>query len=97
MVMDSGCISTIVPPETIPGMEVVATKDTGKNYTVANGQLVPNEGATRLAGKSLEGGSMAVTAQVAAVTKPLAAAHEIVDVDDWIILHKNGGVIKKLS
>ena len=40
---------------------------------------------------------MAVTAQVAAVTKPLAAANEIVDADNWIILHKDGGIIKKLS
>ncbi len=64
---------------------------------MANGQLVPNEGATRLAGKSLEGGNMVVTAQVAAVTKPLAAANEIVDADNWIILHKKGGIIKKLS
>ncbi len=69
-------------------MKVVTTKDTGKNYRVANGQLVTNEGATRLAGKSLEGGNMAVTAQVAAVTKPLAAANEIADADNWIILRK---------
>ena len=51
MAMDSGCITTIVPPETIPGMKVVETKNTGKNYRVANGNLVPNEGATRLTGK----------------------------------------------
>ena len=40
---------------------------------------------------------MAITAQVVKVTKPLASANEIVDADHWIVMHKNGGIIKKLS
>ncbi len=40
---------------------------------------------------------MAITAQVVKVTKPLASANEIVDADHWIVMHKNGGIIKKVS
>ena len=97
MVMDSGCITTIVPPKAIPGMKVAKTKDTGKNYRVANGELVPNEGATKLIGETINGDGMAITAQVVKVTKPLASANEIVDADHWIVMHKNGGIIKKLN
>ena len=97
MVMDSGCITTIVPPKAIPGMKVAKTKDTGKNYRVANGELVPNEGATKLIGETINGDGMAITAQVVKVTKPLASANEIVDAGHWIVMHKKGGIIKKVS
>ena len=40
---------------------------------------------------------MAITAQVVKVTKPLASANEIVDAGHWIIMHKNGGIIKKIG
>ena len=40
---------------------------------------------------------MAITAQVVKVTKPLASANEIVDADHWIVMHKDGGIIKRLS
>jgi hypothetical protein len=97
LVMDSGCITTIVPPKAIPAMKVAKTKDTGKNYRVANGELVPNEGATKLIGETINGDKMAITAQVVKVTKPLASANEIVDAGHWIVMHKEGGIIKKLS
>ncbi len=97
LVMDSGCITTIVPPKAIPGMKVTMTKDTGKNYRVANGELVPNEGATKLKGETINGDRMAITAQVVKVTKPLASANEIVDAGLWIVMHKDGGIIKKVS
>ena len=40
---------------------------------------------------------MRITSQVGAITKPLAAANEMVDADDLIMLHKEGGTVKKLS
>ena len=78
-------------------MKVAKTKDTGKNYRVANGELVPNEGATKLIGGTINGDGMAITAQVVKVTKPVASANEIVDADHWIVMHKKGVIIKKLS
>ena len=48
-------------------------------------------------GKSHGGSKQAITAQVADVTKPLAAGGEIVDGGSWIILNKKGGAIVKLD
>ena len=64
---------------------------------MANGELVPNEGATKLIGETIRGDGMAITAQVVKVTKPLASANEIVDAGHWIVMHKEGGIIKKVS
>ena len=37
LVMDSGAVKTIMPPESIPGMVVKRTRNTGKTFRVANG------------------------------------------------------------
>ena len=97
MVMDSGAIKTIVPNNTVPNMTIKETKDTGRNFRAANGGLIPNEGETTIKGKSELGNKIKMKAQVAAVTKPLASASEVVDANDWIILHKKGGMIKPVS
>ena len=96
MVMDSGAVKTIVPRRTIPGMKVEITKDTGKNFRAANGGLIPNEGQTKIKGKT-RAGDLKLIAQVAETTKPLAAASEIVDAGNWIILNKKGGIIKGIT
>ena len=97
MVMDSGACKTIVPPNTLPNMKIVPNKDTGRNFRAANGKLFPHLGETKLQGKSQGGGKLNITAQVAKVTKPLAAGGEIVDAGSWIILNKKGGAIVKLD
>ncbi len=97
MVMDSGACKTIVPPETIPGMKIKENSDTGRNFRAANGKLFPNYGEIKLEGKSVGGGKLNINAQVADVTKPLAAGGEIVDGGSWIILNKKGGAIVKLD
>ena len=97
MVMDSGAIKTIMPPEAIPGMVIKRTRNTGKTFRVANGQEIPNEGEAKIIGKSINGQAMEITAQVAAITKPPAAANEMVDAGNWVILHDEGGAIQKLS
>ena len=103
MIMDSGAVKTIVPQATIPGMVVKETEHTGKYFRAANGGNIPNKGETRIKGKSINGGKMNITAQVAEVTKPLAAANEVVDaelshnMENWIILNKRGGAITTVS
>ncbi len=97
LVMDSGAVKTIMPPGAIPGMSIKHTRNSGKTFRVANGQEVPNLGETKLMGKSTEGQTMQITAQVAGITKPLAAANEMVDADNLVIMHKEGGVIQKLE
>ena len=97
LVMDSGAVKTIIPPGAIPGMVVKQTRNTGKTFRVANGQEIPNQGETKIEGQSVEAQAMRITAQVAAITKPLAAANEMVDADNLIVMHKEGGMVKKLT
>ena len=78
-------------------MTVKQTKNSGRTFRVANGQEVPNQGETKIKGQSIEGQAMIVTAQVAEITKLLAAANEMVDADNFVIMHKDGGVIQKLT
>ena len=40
---------------------------------------------------------MKMTAQVAEITKPLASITEIVESGDLVIMHKTGGIVKRLS
>jgi hypothetical protein len=79
-------------------MEVKKTKLTGRNFQTASGHLVPNQGEAEIKGWTLNGGKINVTAQVADITRPLAAANEVVDANgNWIILNKTGGLIKELN
>ena len=79
-------------------MRIRRGRSTGGALRVANGQLIPNVGESKIQGTgSTNGNQMEMTAQVADVTKPLAAATGIVDNDNLIILHKTGGIVKKLS
>jgi len=59
--------------------------------------LFPHLGQTKLQGKPQGGGKLNITAQVADVTKPVAAGGEIVDAGSWTILNKKGGAIVKLD
>lgn len=79
-VMESGAIKTIGPPNSVPGMTIKKTKNTGKTFRVANGAQIPNHGETIVNGKSVNGTKMKVIAQVAEITKPLASANELVDI-----------------
>ena len=46
---------------------------------------------------TLNNNPMRMQSQVAEVTKPLAAANEMVDAGNMVILHKTGGIVKTLS
>ena len=80
-----------------PLLQIKKTKNTGKTFRVANGATVPNQGETEIIGTAISGTKMKVTAQVAKITKPLASANEMVDAMNLIIMHKDGGMVKKLT
>ena len=94
---DSGAAKTILRPKDVNSKNIVRTKDTGRNFRAANGGLIPNLGAVKVKGKALNQEKMAVVAQVADVTKPLASAMEIVQADNVVMLTKKGGMIKKMD
>ena len=94
-VLDSGSVRTIVPPIVAEGRNLVRGKGRGE-FRVANGEIIPNLGEVKLKGIGSEG-KVQMTAQVAAVTKPLASAFEMTETGNLVILHKTGGIVKKLS
>jgi len=94
-VLDSGSVRTIVPSEVAKGMTIKKGRSNG-GFRVANGQTIPNLGEVKLEGLG-EKGNVKMTAQVAAVTKPLASVFEMTESGNLVILHKTGGTVKKLS
>ena len=65
---------------------------------MANGNIIPNLGESEIKGSgSLNSHPQKLRTQVADVTKPLAAASEAVDSGKTIVLHRTGGIVKKLS
>ena len=96
-VLDSGAVKTIIPKNAIPGAKLKSTGG-GKSFRVANGKVIPNLGSTVVGGKiARNGNQVKFTAQVADVTKPLASVDEMVGAGNLVVLHKDGGVAKKLS
>ena len=95
-VMDSGAAKTIVPRDAIPGRKV--KKSHGGSFRMANGNVIPNSGGSSINGVgAINAQPTKFGTQVADVTKPLAAATEAVDSGRTIILHRTGGIVKKLS
>ena len=78
---DSGAVRTIATKNMIPGMKICRTKNTGSSVRVANGHFVRNEGEVKLMGTSSNGNGMCIKAQVADITRPLAATAEMVDAE----------------
>ena len=65
---------------------------------MANGNIIPNLGESSINGLgAINAHPTKFGTQVADVTKPLAAATEAVDGGRTIILHRTGGIVKKLS
>ena len=96
-VLDSGAVKTIIPKNAIPGAKLKSTGG-GKSFRVANGKVIPNLGSTVVGGKvARNGNQVKFTAQVADVTKPLASVDEMVEAGNLVVLHKDGGIAKKLS
>ena len=87
---------TIIPPEGAEGKEMKKGRGNGGGFRVANGEMIPNLGEVKLEGVG-SNGNVRMTAQVAAVTKPLASAFEMVENGNIMILHKTRGIVKKLS
>ena len=94
-ILDSGSVRTIIPPEGAKGQEIKKGRN-GGGFRVANGEMIPNLGEVRLEGVG-SNGNVRMTAQVAAVTKPLASAFEMIENGNIVILHRTGGIVKKLS
>ena len=95
-VLDSGAVKTIIPKDAIPGMRI--DRKEGHSFRVANGDVIPNLGSTKLEGfGTLNGSPMKIGTQVADITKPLASVDEMVANGMMVIMHRSGGIAKRLD
>ena len=69
---------TIVPVEVARGMGINKCKGYGAGLRVARGETIPILGEIKLEGIGGKGG-VKMTAQVAAIPKPLASAYEMTE------------------
>ena len=70
---------------------------TQEHFRVVNGASIHNVRGVTLDGKVSNGNPVDVATQVADVTKPAAAASEIVGAGNLIIMHKHWGMVDHLS
>ena len=80
----------------IPGMEVYQTQHTGKEFVVANGAGVKNQGEAKLPCEATNGTKVNLKGQVARITRPLVASNDVVDApgpDNWVVMNRKGGYI----
>ena len=95
-VLDSGAVKTIVPKDALPNMKIDKSK--GGSFRVASGEVLPNLGSTKLKGVgTLSGSPMTIGTQVAEITKPLASVDEMVTNGMMVIMHRSGGIAKRLD
>ena len=85
-----------MPKDAVPGMKIDRSK--GGSFRVANGDVIPNIGSTKLEGVgTLNGSPMKIGTQVAEITKPLASVDEMVTNGMMVIMHRSGGIAKRLD
>ena len=73
-------------------------KSKGGSFRVASGEVLPNLGSTKLKGVgTLSGSPMTIGTQVAEITKPLASVDEMVTNGMMVIMHRTGGIAKRLD
>ena len=94
--IDSGAVATITPVNTVLGEVPMETEASRRKmaYTVANGACIYNKGELTLREMAETGTKMNVIAQASDVTKPLAAAREIIKAGNRIVLDEEGSYIE---
>ena len=85
-----------MPTDAVPSMKFDKSK--GVSFRVANGGAIPNLGSTKLKGNVTLGRSpLQIGTLVAEVTKPLALVDEMVAGGIMVIMHRSGGMAKRLD
>ena len=88
-VLDSSAVKTILPKGAVPGLEVKKGQSSGGAFRVANAEAILNLGEEKVSRHAVTGQSPTkMTAQVAAITKPLASVTEMVDSGSIVMMHK---------
>ena len=100
IMMDSGACDCVAPPDTFPGIPVVATTASrdGLEYTAAGGHKIPNLGMSRPVVFTTDGECNAMTFQIAAIGKPLGAVSKFVSANHRVVFdHPQSYIENKTS
>ena len=93
-VLDSGVDTTIVPKVAIPGMK--ADKSKGGSFRIANGELLPNLGSTKLKGiGALSASAITIGTQAAEITNTFSSVDETVNKGMMVLMPCLGRVGKR--
>ena len=90
IMVDSGACDCVAPPDTFPGIPVVATTASrdGLEYTAAGGHRIANLGMSRPAVFTTAGECNSMTFQIAAISKPLGAVSKFVGCNHKVVFDK---------
>ena len=94
--MDSGACDHVANPEMVAGLEIKETiaSRSGVTYLAANGNTIHNLGEVDLCGTTSEGSGIAMTVQLADVTKPLASVRKMCGVGNRVVFDEEGSYIE---
>ena len=97
--MDSGARDTVVGVTICPNVQNTDSRGSllGLKYEVANGQTINNKGQKYLYGYTDEGMAVGVTAQVAAVNKPLMSVMRTCSAGNRVIFDDDGSYVENKS
>ena len=95
-VLDSGIARTIVPKVATPGMEL--RKSNGGSFRAEIGEVIPNLACSTLEGTdTLNRSPSKMCAQVAEITRLLAAVDEMVESEMMVIMQRSCGIAKRIN
>ena len=88
--MDSGCVDSVAPPSLAPFVPASESPGSrrGQEYTVANGEPLPNLGEKLVEGVDKDGNQLAIKYQIAEVTRPLNSISEICDNNSRVVFRQ---------
>ena len=88
--IDSCAALSVTPKDTFPG-DIEITEHVGEEYTVANAEVIYNEGQQRVQGVTYDYMPFGAKFQVTDVRRPLMAVSDIRDNNNTIIYSKQYG------
>ena len=93
--VDSGAVDSVVPEQVgrAAGIRQTEASRRGMKYRAANGTVISNKGERDLKGYSREGNTLAMTMQVAGVTKPLGSVRSMVEANNMVVFDKGNSFI----
>ena len=95
MILDTGACTSVHPNQGIPGIPMYKNEHTGKELVAANQTTMEHAGEMGLHARdyATRNTNMRMKSQGTDVNNFLGSGIDIVDGDNWIVVHKKGGYV----